>query len=174
MPFFPVSQMEEKSKMESEIHLLQMLVTDSFSDLLSDDINKTRVLASCPVLPAMPRLWKNEVKCDPRPCLGAWQVEFAPVPASADALRLLNISGTTCSHEHLQQNSPIREVAGQQVIIHSMIPPNCAQHNVSGKIHRAQIHLTPELTIQKDLALATEGKCFPTLYIVYSVKIITR
>ena len=50
-----------------------MLVTDSFSDLLSDNTNETRALASCPVLPAMPHLW-IQVKRDPQPHLGPQQM----------------------------------------------------------------------------------------------------
>lgn len=105
--------MEEKGKIESKILLLQTLVTNSFSDLLSDDTNETGDLVSCPVLPVMPHLWIR-VRCDPQPHLGARQMVFATEPASADTLRLFNISGTTRSHQHPQQHSPTGEAAGHR------------------------------------------------------------
>jgi len=44
MLFSPISQKAEEGKTESEIHLLQMLATDSFSDLLPEDTNESRAL----------------------------------------------------------------------------------------------------------------------------------
>lgn len=161
--------MEEKGKIESEIHLLQMLVTGSLSDLLSDETHESPQLPSC--APGNTSFMETGKTW---PTATSWSL--------ADGVHLhAGLSRHSAPIKHPKDNRqppapatkfPRLGSGGTRGIMHGTAARSHAQQHIGGKILRAR--LTPELTIWKDSALATAVEHFPTRYIVYSVNLITR
>jgi len=100
--------------------------------------------------------FRDPGKRDPRPQPGARPMEFALChPAPMNHLR------DNGSHEHLHPNSPIAEASGSQVTVHSVGSHEHAQHNVSGRIHRAQTQAHARIPHLKAFGISHRSKAPP-------------